>query len=87
MQLTQLESDWDEFDRREVRIICIAAQKFVEKHNYRFPILFDESREITKVDGVFHQFGLDEYRIARPAALLRDESRKIQWIAVSPNQS
>ena len=96
MQLTQLESDWDEFDRGEVRIICIPAQKvagvlsakkFVEKHNYRFPILFDESREITKPDGVYHQFALDEYRIPRPAAFLRDESRKVQWIAVSPNQS
>jgi len=95
VRLTQLESDWDEFDRREVRIICIAVQKidgvlsakkFVEKHNYRFPILFDESREITKDYGVYHQFGLDAYRIARPAAFLLDESRKIQWIAVSPNQ-
>ncbi len=91
-----MESDWDEFDRREIRIICIAAQKidgiqsakkFVKKHNYKFPILFDESRETTKAYGVYHPFGLDAYRIAHPAAFLLDDAQKIQWIAVSPNQA
>jgi peroxiredoxin len=91
-----LESDWDEFDRRELKVVCVAAQKinsfmrarqFVKKHTYRFPILFDETRKITKAFGVYHLLGLDAYRIARPAAFLLDEEQKIQWIAVSPNQT
>ena len=91
-----MESDWDEFDRRGVKIVCIAAQKingvlgakkFVEKHDYRFPILFDETRETTRAYGVYHQVGLDAYRIAHPAAFLLDDSQIIQWIAVSPNQA
>jgi peroxiredoxin len=91
-----LESAWDEFDRREVRLVCIAAQKidgvgggkrFAEKHNYKFPFLFDETRETTKAYGVYHRVGFDAYRIARPGAFLLDDTQKIRWIAVSPNQA
>ena len=91
-----MESAWDEFDQRGVRIVCIAAQKidgvgrakrFVEKHNYKFPILFDETRETTKAYGVYHRIGLDAYRIARPGVFLLDEVQTVQWIAVSPNQT
>jgi methyl-accepting chemotaxis protein len=63
------------------------ARQFVKKHTYRFPILFDESREITKAFGVYHPLGLDAYRIAHPAAFLLDKEQKIQWIAVSRNQA
>ncbi len=75
--------------------MCIAAQKidsitgakkFVEEHNYRFPILFDETREITKAYGVYHFIGFDAYRISHPAAFILDPEGRIQWIAVSPNQ-
>ncbi len=62
------------------------AKKFVEKHNYRFPILFDETREVTKAYGVYHHVGLDAYRIAHPSAFILDPEGEIQWIAVSPNQ-
>ena len=65
----------------------MGARQFVKKHTYRFPILFDETREITQAFGVYHPLGLDAYRIARPAAFLLDEAQKIQWIAVSPNQT
>ena len=90
-----MESDWDEFDRRGIGVVCIAAQKmdsitgakkFVEEHSYRFPILFDETREIAKAYGVYHFVGLDAYRIARPAAFILDPEGSIEWIAVSPNQ-
>ncbi len=91
-----MESDWDEFNQRGLRIVCIAAQKihgvggakkFIEKHHYRFPILFDETRATTKAYGVYHRVGLDAYRIAHPGAFLLDDSQTIQWIAVSPNQA
>ncbi len=91
-----MESAWDELNRKEVGLICIAAQKidgvggakrFAEKHNYKFPFLFDETRETTKAYGVYHRIGFDAYRIARPGAFLLDDAQKILWIAVSPNQS
>ena len=84
-----------EFERRNVKLIAIAVQKidgmlqarsFVEKHRYRFPILFDESRETTKAYGVYHLAGIDAFRIARPAALVLDRERTVRWIAVSPHQ-
>jgi peroxiredoxin len=91
-----LESDWDEFDRRNVKVVAIAVQKidglmrarnFVDRHAYRFPILFDESRETTKAYGVYHRVGIDAFRIARPSVFVLDPGRTIRWIGVSPNQN
>lgn len=90
-----MESDWEEFERRQVKVIAIAVQKidgmlkarrFVEEHQYRFPILFDETRNTAKAYGVYHFAGFDAFRIARPAALVQDRERMIRWIAVSPHQ-
>ena len=91
-----MEADQNEFTRRNVRILTITAQKidgllharrFVRKHNYGFPILFDETRQVTKDYGVFHGMGIDAYRIARPAAFVLDKAHRIRWVGVAPNQT
>lgn len=90
-----MESDWNRFEDRRARVVAIAVQKidgllkarrFVEEHRYRFPILFDETRETTKAYGVYHFVGADAFRIARPAVFVLDRKLTIRWIAVSPHQ-
>jgi peroxiredoxin len=95
-QMERLSRDWPEFTRRELSVVLIAAQKiqglfgaqkFVAEHPYPFPILFDETREVTQSYGVYRLVGVDAFRIAHPAVFLLDPELKIRWIAVSPNQS
>jgi len=59
--MTQFESAYDEFTKRNAGILFIAAQKIdglfrgkdhVQKHTYPFPILFDETRDVTRAYGV-----------------------------------
>jgi peroxiredoxin len=94
--MTQFESAYDEFTKHGATLLVIAAQKIdglfrakshVSKHNYPFPILFDETREVTRQYGVYHAIGTDAYRIARPATFVVGRDGKICWIAVSPHQS
>src|SRR5579884_3341235 len=93
--MTQVESSIGEFEKRNAALVIIAAQKiegfakakeFVEKQNYRFPLLFDENRKVTRAYGVYHAFGIDAINIAHPATFVIGRDRKIDWIAVSPNQ-
>ena len=90
-----MESAWEEFERRDIGLVCIApqkidgmlgAKKFVEGNDFRFSILFDETRATTKAYGVYHPIGPDAFRIAHPATFLLDSNQMIQWIAVSPSQ-
>ena len=76
-------------------MVFIAAQKIdglfkgkehVQKHKYPFPVLFDETREITRDYGVHHAIGLDAYNIARRATFVVGGKGKICSIAVSPQQ-
>ena len=93
--MTQLESSYDEFAKRGAALLVIAAQKIeglfrgkehVQQHKYRFPVLFDETRRVTRAYGVHHAIGADAFNIARPATFIVKEDGKIGWIAVSPNQ-
>ena len=93
--MAQFGSSFDEFTKTGSAVVFIAAQKiegifrgkgFVEKHQYPFPLLFDETREITKKYGVYQRAGVDAINIARRAMFLIDRDGKIQWIAVSPHQ-
>lgn len=79
----------------DVAVLCIAAQrvngltgarKFVEERDYPFPLLFDETRRVTRQWGVYHRIGIDALHIAHPAVFLIDPEQVIRWIAVSPNQ-
>jgi len=93
--MTQLESSYDEFTKRSAALIVIAAQKIeglfrgkehVHEHKYPFPILFDETRRVTRAYGVYHAIGTDAFNIAHPATFVVRPDGKIAWIAVSPNQ-
>ena len=73
----------------------IAAQKIdglfrgkehVEKHAYPFPVLFDETRDVTRAYGVYQAFGIDTINLARRATFVIDGSGRICWIGVSPHQ-
>jgi len=76
-------------------VIFIAAQKIdglfrgkehVRKHQYPFPLLFDEKREVTHAYGVYHRLAKDAFNIARPAIFVVGRTGRICWIAVSPSQ-
>lgn len=76
-------------------MIFIAAQKFeglfrgreyLQKHNYPFPVVFDESREVTHAYGVYQALGIDAINIARRATFVLGGEGKICWIFVSNHQ-
>jgi len=76
-------------------VVFIAAQKidgmfkgkqYLSRHKYPFPVLFDETREVTRAYGVHHAFGIDAYNIARRSVFVIGGEEKVCWIAVSPHQ-
>ena len=94
--MAQVESSYGEFTKRNAAVVFVAAQKIdgffkgkahVRKKKYPFPVLFDETRKVTRAYGVYHTFGHDAYNIARPATFVIDGDGKISWVAISPNQS
>jgi methyl-accepting chemotaxis protein len=94
--MTQFESAYDEFLNRGAAVVVIAAQKLnglfkgkkqIQQRKYRFPVLFDENREVTRAFGVHHAIGIDAFNIARPAIFVINAEGKICWIAVSPSQT
>ncbi len=93
--MTQVESSYQEFTKRNASVVFIAAQKIdgmfkgrehILKHSYPFPVLFDESREVTRAYGVYQALGVDTYNLARRSAFLAGAGGKLLWIAVSPHQ-
>ena len=93
--MTQFESAHDEFTKRGAAVVFIAAQKInglfkgkehVQKRRYPFPLLFDETRAVTRAYGVHHALGVDAYNIARRATFVIAGNGKICYIAVSPQQ-
>ena len=93
--MTQFESAYDEFTKRDAAVVFIAAQKVdglfkgkehVHKHKYPFPVLFDETRSVTRAYGVHHALGVDAYNISRRATFVVGRDGKIRSIAVSPQQ-
>ena len=94
--MAQVESSYDEFTKRNAAAVVIAAQKIdglfrgkehVEKKKYPFPVLFDETRKVTRAYGVYHALGTDAYNIAHPATFVIGPAGRICWIAVSPSQN
>ena len=77
--MAQVESSYDEFTKRNAAVVVIAAQKIeglfrgrehVERKKYPFPVLFDETRKVTRAYGVYHALGTDAYNIAHPATFV-----------------
>jgi peroxiredoxin len=93
--MAQLESSYAEFTKRGAGLVVIAAQKIeglfkgkehIQKQKYSFPVLFDETRQVTRAYGVHHAIGADAFNIAHPATFIVRPDGKIGWIAISPNQ-
>jgi peroxiredoxin len=93
--MTQFESAYLEFTKRGAAVVFIAAQKIdglfkgkehVQKRRYPFPVLFDETRSVSRAYGVHHALGIDAYNIARRAMFVIAGDGKICSIAVSPHQ-
>jgi|SRR5688572_26102618 len=93
--MTQFESAHDEFTKRNAGVLFIVAQKIeglfkgkenVQKRRYPFPVLFDETRTVTRAYGVHHALGIDAYNIARRATFVVGGEGRICWIAVSSHQ-
>ena len=93
--MAQLESSYAEFTKRGAGLVVIAAQKIeglfkgkehIQKQKYPFPVLFDETRQVTRAYGVHHAIGADAFNIAHPATFIVRPDGKIGWIAISPNQ-
>ena len=94
--MAQVESSYGEFTKRNAAVVFVAAQKIdglfkakqhVQNKSYPFPVIFDETRKVTRAYGVYHALGHDAYNIARPATFVIDGNGKIRWIAISPNQN
>jgi peroxiredoxin len=94
--MTQLESSYAEFTKRGAGLVLIAAQKIdglfrgkkhIHEHKYPFPVLFDETRQVTRAYGVHHALGTDAFNIAHPSTFIVRADGKIGWIAISPNQA
>src|SRR2546423_6481482 len=93
--MAQVESSYGEFTQRNAAAVFVAAQKIdgffkakehVRNKKYPFPVLFDETRKVTRAYGVYHAFGHDAYNIAPPATFVIGPAGRICWIAVSTNQ-
>ena len=93
--MTQFESAYSEFTARNAGVVFIAAQKIdglfrgkehIHKHAYPFPVLFDETRKVTRAYGVYQALGVDTFNLARRALFVVDGEGKISCIAVSPQQ-
>jgi peroxiredoxin len=93
--MTQFESAYQEFTKRNAGVVFIAGQKIdglfkgkehVHKHKYPFPILFDEKRDVTRTYGVYQAVGIDTINLARRSLFVVGGEGKICSIAVSPHQ-
>lgn len=91
-QIRQLLEDSAEIERRGARLLGVAVQKrnrleaFLRDHPHPFPILADEDRVQAKAWGVYQPFGLDGFRIARPAVFFIGMDQRIRYIHVGENQ-
>jgi methyl-accepting chemotaxis protein len=90
--MAQLRRDSGEFARRSVKLLGVAVQKknrlkaYLTSHPMPFPMLADETREVTKTYGVYVAFNYESFRIARPATFLIDADGIVRFIHVGKNQ-
>jgi peroxiredoxin len=91
-KFSELAQHSQEYVARGVQVVTVVAQssdvvkRYVEDKGLPFNILIDESREVLKAYGVWHQLGLDAWNIARPALFVIDRSGSIRYSFVSSHQ-
>jgi len=62
------------------------VRRYIEETGLPFNILVDDSRDVVKAYGVWHQVGLDAWNIARPALFLIDRHGIIRYGFVASSQ-
>jgi methyl-accepting chemotaxis protein len=74
-------------------VVAVVAQRsekvrrYIEDSGLPFNILVDDSRDVVKAYGVWHQIGFDAWNIARPALFLIDRAGTIRYSFVASSQS
>jgi peroxiredoxin len=90
--MAQLRRDSAEYRARGVRLLGVVVQKrrrleaYVAKNPLPFPLLADESREVTRSYGVYVAWNFESWRIARPATFVIDGAGIIRYIYVGRHQ-
>jgi peroxiredoxin len=73
-------------------VVAVVAQRsekveeYLETRRLPFEVLVDESRDVVKRYGVWHQLGLDAWNIARPALFLIDRTGRVRFAFVAARQ-
>ena len=93
--MAQLEPYQHEFEKLGANLAYIAAEKraglwkpanYLAENPVSFPFLLDEDRAVTKAYGLYHAFGHDAFRIARPATIVIDREGMVRYIYGGDNQ-
>ena len=63
------------------------VQEFMADHGLSLPILIDPDRAVTKRYGVYHPFGLDAFRTARPSTFLVGRDGRVCLMYVGERQN
>ncbi len=94
--MAQFESHNKQIEASGAQAVLIAAEKrsglfspekYFETHPISFPFLLDEDRKVTKAYGVYHRFGMDALRIARPATFVVEQTGILRFVYVSTSQT
>jgi peroxiredoxin len=62
------------------------VRRYIEDSGLPFNILVDDTRDVVKAYGVWHQVGFDAWNIARPALFLIDRQGIIRYGFVASSQ-
>ena len=63
------------------------VQEFMVGHGLSLPILIDPDRAVTKRYGVYHPFGFDAFRTARPSTFLIGRDGRVRFMYVGERQN
>jgi peroxiredoxin len=94
--MAQFEPYRNEIKQAGAQLVYIAAEKgggmfkpakYLAKHPFSFPFLFDQDRSVTKAYGLYHRFGHDAINIAHPASLVVDRGATVRYIYRGDNQT
>jgi len=94
--MAQFEPFQQAIEQADSQLVYLAAEKrggmfqpakFLAAHPISFPFLLDEDRAVTKAYGLYHRFGHDAIRIARPATLVIDKGGVVRFIYRGANQN
>jgi peroxiredoxin len=78
----------EDFRNSRVTVLAIGPDgpEANKKLGHPFPVLADETLEVAKKYGLFHEKGMmGRMDVPRPATILLDKGRRIRWIRTGEN--